>query len=112
MTLDGYDNDLTSDIPGDEVTFFGKTCVQNVRVNSPRCARVILWLTIAILRPKGAWGIGHSGELRISDLSCGLPPFGRVPSFGLRIEERHKAQGPRKDVEVVIIVKLTWFAAS
>jgi hypothetical protein len=23
----------------------------------------------------------------IADLSCGLPPFGRVPSFGLRIAE-------------------------
>jgi hypothetical protein len=32
-------------------------------------------------------GSHHISEwrFRISDLSCGLPPFGRVPSFGLKI---------------------------
>jgi hypothetical protein len=34
-------------------------------------------------------------HIKISDLSCGLPPFGRVPSFGMWIVDwgRHKAWG-------------------
>jgi hypothetical protein len=30
-------------------------------------------------------------RFEIADLSFGLPPFGRVPSFGLWIEKRHGA---------------------
>jgi hypothetical protein len=34
-------------------------------------------------------------HIKISDLSCGLPPFGRVPSFGMWIVDwgRHKEWG-------------------
>ena len=36
-------------------------------------------------------------RLQIGDLSFGLPPFGRVPSFGLWIEKRHGAWSIGKD---------------
>ena len=57
----------------------------------------------------------RNGKCLISDLSFGLPPFGRVPSFGLRIADLggHGAWGKRFDMfdlgYLIDFNDLNWF---
>ena len=47
-------------------------------------------------------------RFKISDLSCGLPPFGRVPSFGMRNADlKRTKEGDELFVDRLAFMKLT-----